>query len=372
MALFSGGNTGFRSTGSLFGSTSSSSSVMNANKNDVEVPSPPTDSIQTLKFSPSTLQQNFLAACSWDGSVRCWEVNLIEGKAHPKAAQNHGQPALDLDWTPCGTKIMVGGADSTVKMWDLASNSYTQIGAHDAPVKAVNFINGGNYQCIMSCGWDNKIKFWDGRTPNPIETFTTNDKVYCADVMFPMAVVCTANRGCIVYNLEGKPQQYQQKTDINLKYQFRTAAVFPDTKTRLPAGFAIGSIEGRVAITYVPLTNPKDNFTFKCHRVDQQGNVQDIYAVNGCAFHPVHATLATVGSDGRYSFWDKDNRTKLKNSEPIQQPITTCAISSRGELFAYALGYDWSKGVEGMDPNKKPAIYITSAGDDMKPRPKSK
>lgn len=34
--------------------------------------------------------------------------------------------------------------------------------------------------------------------------------------------------------------------------------------------------------------------------------------VNDIAFHPQHGTLATVGSDGRYYFWDKDARTKLK------------------------------------------------------------
>lgn len=41
--------------------------------------------------------------------------------------------------------------------------------------------------------------------------------------------------------------------------------------------------------------------------------------VNDIAFHPVHfCLLATVGSDGKFSFWDKDARTKLKVS------ITCC------------------------------------------------
>lgn len=53
-----------------------------------------------------------------------------------------------------------------------------------------------------------------------------------------------------------------------------------DKKTNMPTGFALGSIEGRVAIHYVNPTNPKDNFTFKCHRSNgQTGGIQDIYAV---------------------------------------------------------------------------------------------
>merc|ERR1719510_2137931 len=108
-----------------------------------------------------------------------------------------------------------------------------------------------------------------------------------------------------------------------------------------PTGFALGSIEGRVAIQYANAQNPKENFTFKCHRSNGITNgFQDIYAVNDIAFHPTHGTLATVGSDGRFSFWDKDARTKLKTSESMEQPITCCAFNSNGQIFAYAVGHE--------------------------------
>ena len=66
--------------------------------------------------------------------------------------------------------------------------------------------------------------------------------------------------------------------------------------------------------------------------------------LNNCLrFHPTHGTLATVGSDGRFSFWDKDARTKLKNSEGMEQSISCCAFNSNGQIFAYSVSYDWSK-----------------------------
>lgn len=68
-----------------------------------------------------------------------------------------------------------------------------------------------------------------------------------------------------------------------------------------------------------------------------------LHQVNAISFHPVHGTLATVGSDGRFSFWDKDARTKLKTSEQLDQPITACCFNSNGNIFAYASSYDWSK-----------------------------
>lgn len=51
------------------------------------------------------------------------------------------------------------------------------------------------------------------------------------------------------------------------------------------SGFALGSVEGRVAIQYVNPVNPKDNFTFKCHRSNgtNQG-FQDIFAVSQFMF----------------------------------------------------------------------------------------
>lgn len=65
--------------------------------------------------------------------------------------------------------------------------------------------------------------------------------------------------------------------------------------------------------------------------------------VNDIAFHPVHGTVATVGGDGTFGFWDKDSRTKLKSSEPMEQPITRCCFNHNGQIFAYAVSYDWSK-----------------------------
>lgn len=143
-------------------------------------------------------------------------------------------------------------------------------------------------------------------------------------------------------------------------------------KKKSPTGYALGSEEGRVAIQYINPQNPKDNFTFKCHRSNGTPNgYQDIYAVNDIAFHPVHGTLATVGSDGSFSFWDKDARTKLKPSELMEQPITRCAFNHNGQIFAYAVSYDWSKGHEFYNTQKKNYIFLRPCYDELKPRTSS-
>lgn len=77
--------------------------------------------------------------------------------------------------------------------------------------------------------------------------------------------------------------------------------------------------------------------------IDKRDNLSIFAQVNDIAFHPVHGTVATVGGDGTFGFWDKDARTKLKSSETMEQPITRCCFNHNGQIFAYAVSYDWSK-----------------------------
>lgn len=64
---------------------------------DIEVTSPPDDTVSAMEFSPIALQQNFLLAGSWDSSVRLWEVEQT-GKTVPKQMQTMGGAVLDVCW----------------------------------------------------------------------------------------------------------------------------------------------------------------------------------------------------------------------------------------------------------------------------------
>lgn len=218
----------------------------------------------------------------------------------------------------------------------------------------------------MSFSWDKTLKFWDTRQAQPMLSIALPERAYCADVDYPMAVVGTAGRGFIIYQLEGLPREFK-KVDPPLKYQPRCVSIFRD-KNNAPTGFALGSVEGRVAIQYVNPGNPKDNFTFKCHRINR--SVPDIFPVNDIAINPAHGTLATVGSEGKFSFWDKDLRTKLKESKPCDQAITKCVFNKDGQIFAYAVSYDWSKGHEFYNPKKKNCIFLRPCFNELKPRKK--
>lgn len=132
----------------------------------------------------------------------------------------------------------------------------------------------------------------------------------------------------------------------------------------------------------------RSNFSFKCHRADNK-----IYSINAISFHPLYGTFSTAGSDGSFSFWDKDSKQRLKAQTSVGSPITATTFNRTGNLFAYSVCYDWSqvseitswfvqamlrinysiKGHEMNQQNSKCTIMLQSVQDlEVKPKPSKK
>jgi len=375
---------------SLFGSSS------NNNSGDEHViANPPDDTVSRLRFNPNPQNgQQFICSGSWANDVRIWQIATqqqssggfsssgsnvkMKIETQPKAMKSQGGPVLDVCWKDDSSKVFSVGADKKAMMWDLGADSFNQIGAHEQPITCCGFAKGPNYECLVTGSLDKTVKLWDMRQSNPVMTFNCPERVYALDIMGPVMVVVTADRKLLAYQMHPEPKEWQP-FQSQLKQQIRCVCLFKNKEGTDPSGFAYGSIEGRTALHNFKPLNPKDDFTFKCHRGPQPSNrdPQDIYPVNGISFHPKHhGLLATVGSDGKYSFWDKENRTKLLTSSTNtqndpKQSISCCDVDSEGKLFAYAVGYDWHRGHECNDPNTKPKIVLRNIFNDMKPKSKS-
>ena len=71
---------------------------------------------------------------------------------------------------------------------------------------------------------------------------TLPERCYAMDVAAPVVVVATAERHILVYDTNNPSQPFKQITSP-LKYQTRCVSCFTAKN-----GYAVGSIEGRVAI----------------------------------------------------------------------------------------------------------------------------
>lgn len=322
----------------------------NTNQSAV-VPEAPSDGISCLAWSPTS---NIFAAGSWDKSVRIWEVT--PQNIAPRMCYNHQAPVLCCNFSRDGQRIVSGGCDNKVMMKTLATQQDQQIGQHDAPVKEVFFVDDMNM--VISASWDKTLRFWNAQQPNPVATIPLPERCYAMDIKYPLMVVGCADRHLSVYNLQNiqaNPNPYKTGQTA-LKMQTRTVCAFPD-KT----GYAVGSIEGRCSIVYVE--DAGKNFAFKCHR-----STEEIFAVNAIDFHPL-GTFATAGGDGTFVYWDKESRQRLKQFNSCNYPITACKFNATGELFAYAVSYDWSKGHEGNHPSLPKSIMIHKVNEsEVKPK----
>ncbi|KAK6834842.1 WD40 repeat-like protein [Apiospora arundinis] len=331
---------------------------------DTVLPADAADTISSVSWSPAA---NHLAAASWDGKVRIYDV-ASGPSAHAAAMLSVDSPVLSCDWAKDGTMVLAGGADKKPHLLHLATGQQAAIGSHDAPIRSVRFLDTTTLgasppaHLFATGSWDKTVNAPTASTPW-------------------IPIIATAERKIHLVDLRN-PSVFLRTSDSPLKHQTRAVSVFPDGR-----GWATTSIEGRCGINAVD--EPRDgkrycriifslspnvrtqttgtrllstNFTFRCHRSAPDYNkTTKVYAVNDVQFHPVHtATFVTAGSDGSFHFWDRVTHTPA---------ITTTAFNRDGSLFAYAVGYDWSKGDAANLPDYPNRLVLHSVTDeDVKPR----
>lgn len=333
--------------------------------NDYIVPSSPSDTITSVHFDNTN---QYICGTSWNKDICVWQVQQSAQpqtttfstvstsasiQAQPKAKTTSAQPVLCSTWAPDSSSIMYGSCDNTVKMWNLSTNQSQQIGQHSAAVKDIYWSTTLN-MCITS-SWDKTIKYWDIRSSNqqPVGTVDMKERVYSMDVRGQLLVCGTADRQLHIINLQ-QPTTIYKSQESPLKFQTRCVSCFTDQQ-----GFCIGGVEGRVGVVNITETATKKNFQFKCHREGKDNN--DVYSVNSISFNESQGTFATCGSDGTYVYWDKDAKSRLKAFNKHPNSITCSTFSSNSMMFAYAIGYDWSKGHTEYQQHKVPCeIHIHS------------
>ncbi|CCM00073.1 uncharacterized protein FIBRA_02100 [Fibroporia radiculosa] len=343
---------------------------------DVELVDPPSDSISSMSFSS---QADYLAVASWDNNVRIYEVGL-NGQSRGKALYAHQAPVLSD-----GAKIFSGGTDSAGRMFDVNTGQSQQVAQHDAPIKCVRWVDTPQGGILATGSWDKTLKYWDLRTPNPVASVQLQDRCYSMDVAYPLLVVGTAERHIQIFNLANPTTPYKTMPSP-LSWQTRVVTCSPAADA-----FAIGSIEGRVAVHYleekdstyvltflgVPVQLSqlvfRKSFSFRCHRRDlspTQKSQSLVFAINDISYHPIHGTLSTCGSDGVMNIWDLDARTRLKVFEQAPGPITSTCFNRTGTVFAYAVSYEWSKGHTGMTPgHPNKVMFHVCTDDEVKKKP---
>lgn len=230
-------------------------------------------------------------------------------------------------------------------------------------------VNTAQGYYLVTGGWDSQVKWWDGRSPQPIQSVQLSAPVHAGSFNEQLGVVCTTDRQVMLFDLR-KGLQPVTSFESPLKYPTRSVSTFA-----LPEGFTLGSTEGRIQIHYANLDAAtaagiqvtSKSFSYKYHRDAGATSSQPtvVHSVN-CLSAYQGDIFISGGSDGLVTFWHKTNRTKLGEFVRHPSPITATAFSPDGKLLAYAAGYDWHKGIEYHNPQVYPnavLVHLVSQTD---------
>ncbi|XP_053669133.1 mitotic checkpoint protein BUB3 [Anopheles marshallii] len=326
-----------------------------ARKPETQIQNTPVDVISAVKFSPKI--NKFLLVSSWDTTVRLYDVasNTLRQKLV------HSSPVLDCAFLN-STKTISGNLDNVVKLYDLNANVEITLGSHNAGVKCVEY--SAKLNAILTGSWDRTVKLWDVREKECVGTYEqSNGKVYSMSSIDEKLVVATSERKVLIWDLR-KMDNYIERRESSLKYQTRAVRCFPNKE-----GYVMSSIEGRVAVEYFD-PNPevqKKKFAFKCHRA-KENDVELIYPVNAISFHSIYNTFATGGSDGYVNIWDGFNKKRLCQFHLYDSSISSLCFSDDGSTLAIACSY-MDEAENPPQPSPQPTLYVRYV-NEQETRPK--
>ncbi|KAF5356822.1 hypothetical protein D9756_006825 [Leucocoprinus leucothites] len=330
--------------------------------NTTTLPSPPFDSISSVRYAP--VHPDRLLVASWDTTVRYYDTS--DASPEVKAKFDHRAAVLACTFSD-DVRGYSGGLDTSVRQLDLTTENISYLGQHSDSISCMTWSREQN--SLITGSWDRTIRFWDPRSaPNQTsscqtQSHTTPERIYHLDLINNTLVVAMASRLFHIYDIRNMSSPSQQR-ESSLKYMTRSLACMPDGQ-----GYATASTEGRIAVEYFdPSPEAQEKkYAFKCHR-QTISDVDHVWPVNALAFHPKYNTFASAGSDGTVSIWDHKVKKRLRQYPKLSNPVSSIAFNSDGSKLAMGVCYTWDEGESGARSAQQPMVVIRKLGEEVKPK----
>jgi WD40 repeat protein len=271
--------------------------------------------VYTVGFSPDG---RILATGGADGTVRLWDMATQRQIGSPLTAGTG--PVVSVAFSPDGRILATGGADGTVRLWDVVT--HRQIGslltAGTGPVVSVAFSPDG--KTLASA--DGAVRLWDVVTQRQIGSLLTAGTGPVVSVVFS-----PGGRILATGSADGTVQLWDAAAigqELGSLLTVGTGAVVwvafsPDGKT-------LASADGAVRLWDVATG----------HQLGSQitGGTGPVVSV---ALSPDGKTLATGSADGTVQLWDVATHRQVRS--PLTAgtgPVRSVAFSPDGKTLASA------------------------------------
>lgn len=330
-------------------------------ESEIRLNDSPTELISSVAFSPSQSSGIHVLSSSWDGTINLYNVDRNE-----RVLQfEHDGPMMNCVYLGERNAAAGGCIDGRVILYQMEPKKKIIIGNHSGATSCMKF--NDFYRLIFSGSWDKTIRVWDPNNPSgKTNILQQPGKVYSMDTKGNYLVVGTSERHITLWDIRNLSSQVaEDQRDSYLKYPTRVVRLITSES------FAVGSIEGRVAIDYIKKSedDSKKPFAFKCHRVKQTDETEHVFPVNDIALHPTFGTFATGGGDGNIFIWDGARRKRLCQLRQHPAPITSLCFNKTGSYLAFGVSQMLRDDIEAV-PDKfvEDYICVKPIQDEAKPK----
>ncbi|KAK8886965.1 mitotic spindle checkpoint protein Bub3 [Tritrichomonas musculus] len=319
-----------------------------------EIPVPLDEGISTVHFCPNN--QKIISMTTWSGAIHLYDIESKEQIFNstfnsPLICSTFVDDNSGNDFST----IAVGDTEGSIYL--INSSSSTTLKWHTDGISSLSIFPETGL--LLSSSWDKTLALWNtSQSPETslIGHIDFNEKLMFASACSENRIVAYGHRNT-VFVLDVRNPDHIERRVSSLGKQIRSFCISaPDH-----FGWAIGSIDGRVAIEYFgDIKHQAQRFSFSCNRHEEEEKTI-VYPVSCLAFHPVTGILTSGSSKGSIYFWDIQNKRKLTEVQsPFNNSVAAIDYNKDGTLLAIAYSYTWEKG-DIEHPEDRVLIYTPTA-----------
>ncbi|AES96908.2 putative transcription factor WD40-like family [Medicago truncatula] len=299
------------------------------------------DAISRIQFGPNS---NNLLISSWDTNLRLYDfdASVVRLEANSEAS------LLDCCFSEDDSVAFSVASDGFIRRYDLHSGIVDPMGSHDDMATCIGY---SNETCLLiTSGFDKKLLSWDIRTKKAFSLSMSLDAEIDSMSVSGFMVTVGIGASVHVYDLRNfdKPNLSMEPCNGT---QLRCVSSIPYAE-----GFAVGSVDGRVALQVSNSSNSNDiGYTFRCHPKSKDGQ-HHLASVNNIAFSPLMSGAFVTGDDEGYAtIWDARSRKRLIEFPRYSNSVASLSYNHSGQLLAVASSYTFQEAKEIVEP---PQVFI--------------